>query len=197
MTGARENHPVFIGMISSEQFNKRCYSTRTRWLIAIFGAAGVLICAFLLIAPENTKNLQKYPQFSPMIRLVEDEAIRRERDYEAFFLPTRYNFSLSVPLPNVSSKGGTKINKRKPVFSPLDRLRILRTFSERFAESGSKYWTVSNINMRPTDSLPDSNKHFVEQFDKQISGIKKVLENLYSPFTDFGPLDDVDNEYSR
>lgn len=195
MTPVQENHPVATSMANTKQSTKIRNYTRIRWIIAIISSFGVLVFAFFAIKPEIKSTCPEYVQPIPFIQLIDETPATSNRNYEAFFLPTKYNFALKVKPPKANFSDEIKATSTKPIFSQLDRLRILRTFTNRFTES--EYWTVSRIQMHPRSKMFSVSKRFIEDVPEPSSKMIEVLEKNYDISTEFLFSERNINEYSK
>lgn len=159
----RENHPFLMSMVRNKQSNK------PRWITAIISGFGIFLLSFCAIRPEKNVSHWQRTNPKPFIQLVDKDFYKNDRDYEAFFLPKKYNFTPKVKIP----KSHTKKEQTKPIFSQLDRLRILRTFTNRFTES--EYWTVSRIHMHPYNRAVYPSKYFIKNPAELLQNQEEIL----------------------
>ncbi len=167
--------------------------SRKRWIMAITSSTVFILFAFLLIKKSYDVPKLLHVQNTPLIHLINENENSNNRNYEAFFLPTKYNFSLKIKKQTKTPIYQTKIESGKPIFSNLDRLRIFRTFTDRFIES--EYWTVTHLQMHPKVKIFTANKTFIDNPIQQQHDI--IFEKVYNISSQFLFLEHGTNEYSK
>lgn len=158
-------------------------NARTRWIISTILSIFFLLAAVYIIKDETQIIILNNPTKIPFIQLINGDELYESRNFEAFFLPTKYNTKIKVHKHEKIIPYESINNINKPIFSEFDRLRIFRTFTTNlFTES--EYWTISELPINRKSKAIHNCKIFI---DRQIekSSIQKIVEKKYNLQTKF------------
>ncbi len=168
-------------MPRADKLSNTQHKTYTQWLIPFSISILFFLLSALIIKDNAPKGVAHTPDdIKPFIYITSSNT-DNDRNFEAFFLPTKYNSKLKIKKIKKTPSYLNKVESKKEIFSGLDRLRIFGMFTNRFTES--EYWTISSIQMRKTLNKK-INIFFIEKFEVENDKYK-FIENFYKLDTHF------------